>query len=515
MRDKYKKFLIYFLLFAIIFGTFNLGLVTHASSNIKADNNNSKQSKTTIEIAGNATSTDAGFLPADAPEINAEAAIVMDLDTGDILYEKNAYDRKYPASITKVMTCLLAVENGNVNDELTVSDNIMAQVEEGSSSIGLQSGEKLTLKDALYGMMLNSGNECALLIAENIGGSTEGFSQMMNDRARNLGCLDSNFVNPNGLQNENHYTTCYDMALIGQAAYQYPEFKKLISSQSYTIPETNLNVERNLWQENRLIYSGNGEYYYEYCTGGKTGYTVTALATLISFAERDGKRLVCVVMKCDPTTESYLDSIKLYNFCFNSYRMSLPLIDYEFKSKNEEKDTVLSNFYSDLNHDIPKYYVNQKYSFCVRSFINDSDIEKDIEYYSSPKGNVIGMIRFKYDGEILGETEIFINTPSILATSTDAIIDKKNAPKPQYFIVKHFKQIILLFIIIILIVLIIIIIHKIRKEIQYHNSKRRIKYFPYTKDKRRQKELEKKSKNIDKELSENESVNKENSAENN
>ena len=173
--------------------------------------------------------TDAAYLPYDAPEINAHAAIVMDLDTGDILYEKNPHERMYPASITKVLTCLIAIEQGNVNDVLTVSDSVMAQVEEGSSSIGLVAGEQLTLKDALYGMMLNSGNECALSIAEYIGGSTEGFADIMNKRAKEIGCTDTHFVNPNGLHNEDHYTSCYDMALIGHIAYQYLEFKTLIS----------------------------------------------------------------------------------------------------------------------------------------------------------------------------------------------------------------------------------------------------------------------------------------------
>ena len=215
-----------------------------------------------VEIGGNATSTDADIAPSDAPAINAEAAIVMDVDTGDVLYEKYAHEKHYPASITKVLTCLLAVENGNVNDVITVSDSVMSQVEMDSSRIGLEAGEQLTLRDALYGMMLNSGNECALSIAEHISGSVDSFSNLMNERTIELGCTDSHFINPNGIHNEDHYTSCYDMALIGCAAYQYPEFKKLISSQTYTIPETNKNEERVLWQENRLIYSGNGEYYY-------------------------------------------------------------------------------------------------------------------------------------------------------------------------------------------------------------------------------------------------------------
>ncbi len=437
-----------------------------------------------IDIAGNASAGDAGFIPADAPAINAQAAIVMDLDTGDILYEKNAHQQLYPASITKVMTCLLAVENGNVNDVITVSDSVMEQVEEGSSAIGLQSGEQLTLKDALYGMMLNSGNECALAIAEHIAGSTGAFSIMMNDRARELGCTDSNFVNPNGLQDQNHYTSCYDMALIGCAAYQYPEFKTLISSQAYTIPETNLNEERPLWQENRLIYSGNKDYYYQYCTGGKTGYTETALATLISFAERDGRRLVTVVMRCNPTTESYSDTIKLDEFCFTKYHLCKPLIDYSFSSMNIDNSIILANYYDDLNHELPKYYVNQSYSFYVRSFINDADIEKNIDVYKVPENGVAGKISFSYQGQALGETDITMTVPVVMASSTDAIVAEKNTPKPEPQIVKIAKRVIVLLSILIVLLLIVIIVAKIRKKIQYYNSKRRVRYFPRSRDPR-------------------------------
>ena len=328
-----KKYIIAILIVLLIINSFVPFTCSEAAGKVYG--------KSAVEIGGNATSTSADVAPSDAPEINAASAIVMDVDTGDILYEKYAHEKHYPASITKVLTCLLAVENGNVNDTLTVSENVMSQVEMDSSRIGLEAGEQLTLRDALYGMMLNSGNECALTIGEYLAGSTEGFADMMNERIKTLGCTDSHFVNPNGIQNEDHYTSCYDMALIGCAAYQYPEFKKLISSQTYTIPETNKNEERVLWQENRLIYSGNGEYYYQYCTGGKTGYTETALATLISFAERDGRRLVTVVMKCNPTTESYLDTIKLDEFCFNSYKLCKPLFSYDINKKNQNNILIL------------------------------------------------------------------------------------------------------------------------------------------------------------------------------
>ena len=485
-----KNFLSVLLIFLIIFG---VGCNDIYAKTLYDPSVDTKQKKypSASDIAGNATTTDAGYVPADAPEINAKAAIVMDVDTGEILYEKAAHQAMYPASITKVLTCLLAVENGNVNDVITVSGSAMNQVESGSSSIGLQAGEQLTLRDALYGMMLNSGNECALAIAEYISGSTEAFADLMNETARGLGCTDSHFVNPNGLHDPDHYTSCYDMALIGQKAYQYPEFKKLISSQSYTIPETNMNEERPLWQENRLIYSGNGEYYYEYSTGGKTGYTLDALATLISYAERDGKRLVTVVMRCDPTTDSYLDTIKLDEFCFSHYRSCKPLMDYEFNSENPKGLYILDNYYNDLDHHNIKYYINRKYSFCIRSYIDDSQIEKKVEMYPQITDDKRGKITFLYNGEVVGETEILVNKPYIEASSTDAIMnrDEEETDKGISYL-DWVKTTIIITIILIIILLTIIIVVKIRKRIQYYNSKRNIRYYPISRDARLNKKKE-------------------------
>ena len=442
------------------------------------------------EIPGNASATDAQYIPSDAPKINAQSAIVMDMDTGDILYEKDAYTKRYPASITKVLTCLLAVKYGNVNDELTVSEAVMSQVEDGSSAIGLAAGEKLTLRDALYGMMLNSGNECALTIAEHIGGSTEGFADMMNHTARELGCKASNFVNPNGLQNENHYTCAYDMALIGIAAYQYPEFKKLISSQSYEIPKTNKNDSRVLWQENRLIYEGNGEYYYQDCTGGKTGYTETSLATLISYAERDGRRLVTVVLKCDPTTESYLDTIKLDEFCFNKYKLCKPLFNYDINDKNKDDILILDNYYNDLNHELLKYYVNHNYSFYTRSYIKDEDILKRFNYYSRPEHGVAGKVEFVYNDDVIGYTDITTTVPTIIASSTDALRKVEKPESPDTKLIYYIWTAIKILIALIIVVLLIIVYIKVHKWRLMRESKRSIKYYPIKRDARRNKELE-------------------------
>ena len=462
-------------------------LCSFVNINVFARSNN-----TASTIPGNASATDADFIPSDAPKINAQSAIVMDIDTGDILFEKDAYSKRYPASITKILTCLLAVKYGNVNDELTISESVMSQVEDGSSSIGLAAGEKLTLRDALYGMMLNSGNECALAIAEHIGGSTEEFADMMNHTARELGCLSSNFVNPNGLQNDDHYTTAYDMALVGIAAYQYPEFKKLISSQSYEIPKTNKNDSRVLWQENRLIYEGNGEYYYEFCTGGKTGYTETALATLVSYAEKDGRRLITVVLKCDPTTDSYLDTIKLDEFCFNNYRLCKPLLTYDINDKNKNDILILDNYYNDLNHELLKYYVNQNYSFYVRSYIKDESILKRFTYYARPERGVAGKVEFVYDDDVIGYTDITTTIPSITATSTDALKEKEKPEDKDTRLIHYIWLIIKILIALIITALLIIIYIKVHKWRIMREAKRTIKYYPIKRDARRNKELQEK-----------------------
>ena len=275
------------------------------------------------------------------------------------------------------------------------------------------------------------------------------------------------------------------MALIGQKAYQYPEFKTLVGSQTYTIPETNLNEERVLWQENRMLYSGNGIYYYEYCTGGKTGYTMDALATLITFAEQGGKRLVCVVMRCNPTTESYLDSIKLFDYCFDKYRLCKPLSNYEFKTVNKDNSTLLENFYDDLDHSMPTYYVNKDMQFYVRSFVADDDITIDDTFYEEPIDGLAGNIRLYYTDRFLKSTDITVNVPIIEATSTDALKvthDEPEVQKTDYL--KWLKRICIVLLALILILLIIIIISKIDKWLKEKETKRKVKYFPVKRDHR-------------------------------
>ena len=448
--------------------------------------------KEVYEIPGNASEGDAAYSPSDAPGINASSAIVIDIDTGDILYEKDAFSKRFPAGMTKVMPCLLALKYGSVSDTVTVSEKIMSQVDEKSAFIEIKSGEKMSLRDAIYGMMLSPGNECALIIAENLFGSTGDTLDLMNKEAANLGCKSTHFTNLNGIHNEEHYTTCYDMALIGMAAYQYPEFKQLISRQSYTVKATNKSEERVLWEDNKLIFPFTEEYYYPNSTGGKTGYTEESLASLISFSEKDGRRFVTVVMKCDSADDSYLDTIKLNDFCYENYKLCKPLEFYNINDTNREDILLLDNYYNDLNHELLKYYVNQSYSFYVRSNIKEDEILKRMYFYPKPENNIAGQIEFVYNDEVIGKTEIFSTIPSITASSTDALKDKNNKiiqkdTSRREKIIKILR-IIIIFIIVVLVVIIIV---KIRSWQIMKKASRTVRYYPVSRDQRRQKEIEK------------------------
>ncbi len=252
------------------------------------------------------------------PAVWAESAVVMDLDSQTILYSKNMDAVKYPASITKVMTTLLAIENSSLDERVTFSENAIYGIERDSSHIGIRVGEILSMEECLYGMMLESANEVCLAVAEHISGSVDAFVELMNQRAAQLGCTNTHFTNPNGLPDENHYTTAHDMALIAQAAYSHPLFSQICQTQTYVIPKTNMCGEER-WLNNHHKMLPEGAYAYDGCTGGKTGFTQAALNTLVTFAERDGRRLVCVSLRTNGP-QIYADTAAMLDYGFQNFQ---------------------------------------------------------------------------------------------------------------------------------------------------------------------------------------------------
>lgn len=252
------------------------------------------------------------------PAVWAESAVVMDLDSSAILYSKNMDAAKYPASITKIMTALLAIENSRPDERVTFSEHAIFGIERNSSHIGIRVGEILSMEECLYGMMLESANEVCLAVAEHIGGSVEGFVAMMNQKAAELGCTNTNFTNPNGLPDENHYTSAHDMALIAKAAYDNKTFRKVCQTRYYKIPTTNVCGEER-WLNNHHKMLPEKEYSYDGCTGGKTGFTQAALNTLVTYAERNGRRLVCVSLRTNGA-QYYIDTASLLDYGFNNFQ---------------------------------------------------------------------------------------------------------------------------------------------------------------------------------------------------
>lgn len=243
--------------------------------------------------------------PDDAlPRVTARSAVVMEAKTGRVLYERNMGDRRFPASTTKIMTLIIALEKGNLDDVVKVGPH--AAGTEGST-LWLEEGDEITLRELLYGMMLHSGNDATVAVAEHIAGSVDAFARLMTDKAHEIGAKDTNFVNANGLPDDAHYTTAHDLALIASYCYTLPEFEKIVSTKEITFPWVKDDTHR-LRNENQMLWL------YEGGNGVKTGYTDAAGRCLVSAAKRDGIQLVAVVLD---SNWMWNDSILLLDYGFS------------------------------------------------------------------------------------------------------------------------------------------------------------------------------------------------------
>lgn len=252
--------------------------------------------------------------------INAESAILIDGDTGKILYEKSAYEKRAPASTTKIMTALLALEHCKTTDVATVTSEAITSVPSGYSTDLLKMGEELTIKDLLYALLLPSSNEAANVLAIHIAGTIDSFASMMNTKAMDLGCKNTHFVNPNGVHDDNHYSTAYDLSLIAKEAMKNDIFRQIVSTASYTLPNSNKysRIDRTLITTNDLIKKQSNNYY-EYAIGIKTGFTTPAKNCLVSSATKDGKTLIAVVLRSNTDNNRYNDTKTLFNYGFDNF----------------------------------------------------------------------------------------------------------------------------------------------------------------------------------------------------
>ena len=268
-------------------------------------------SYSTKEAVQTAPKTEVQVAEIEKPVVEAESVILYDVTHDRVLFEKDADSKRYPASITKILTALLVLEHAGLNETVTYSKNAVTKLESGAVTLSLQEGDKVSVKDSLYGLMLKSANEVANGLAEHVGGSISGFADMMNAKAKALGCTGTNFVNPNGLNNTNHYTTARDMAKIAKAAFENKKLCEITSTTSYKFPATKAVGARTISMGHKMLYTSDSRYY-EGIVGGKTGYTSLAGNTLITCVERDGVRMIAVILKSRST--HYTDTKALLDY---------------------------------------------------------------------------------------------------------------------------------------------------------------------------------------------------------
>lgn len=339
--------------------------------------------------------------------VQAEGAILMDADTGTVLWGQNIHNQYYPASITKVMTALLVIEKCDMDEIVTFSHDAVFNVEAGSSNAGINEGDKLSVKDCLYALLLKSANEAGNALAEHVAESREAFADMMNERAKELGCTNTHFANPSGLNDPEHYTSPYDMALIAKAAFSNPVFVEIDSTTYYKLPPNSTNKEGLAIYPGHRMMRKSTPFYYPGIVGGKTGYTTLAGNTLITCAEKNDMRLITVILK-GSTPRYWTDTKNLLDFGFENF-VSLKAAEYETTYNSVTSDLSFSG----LPIDKPEALILDPDSrIILPKTANFSDAQAELSYdvSSGDPEHSIAKINYRYNDKLVGCTYLEINS---------------------------------------------------------------------------------------------------------
>ncbi len=368
------------------------------------------------------------------PVVSAQSAILIDADSGAVLYGKNVHEKLYPASTTKLLTCLIATEKCALDEVVTFSHDAVFDAPRDSSHIAIDVGEELTMEQSLNAILIASANEVAFGVAEHIAGTWQDFAPMMNERAKELGCVDSNFVNPNGLPDENHYTSSYDLAMIGRAFFANELLCKISSTRRLELLPTDKQPDHIIEESKNQLFAGR-PFAYEYLVGSKTGYTNAARNTLVSCAQKDGLKLIAVVMVEDSPAQ-FADTVTLFNYGFSNFE-SINI------SQNETRFQIdnANFFYSDndiLGSSKPILSLNTQDCITLPKNISLENTDSAISYDVQGPGQA-AMITYNYHNQFLGSVSVdFANNPKdeyIFEVGTmqtqweETNIEKANEPK--------------------------------------------------------------------------------------
>ena len=357
----------------------------------------------------------------------SEAGIVMDLDSGAVLFAQNIHVQEYPASITKLLTALVVVENTSMDEQVTFSHDAVYNVESGSGNkLQLEEGDVLSVKDCLYVMLLQSSNQAANALAEHVGGSREAFADMMNEKAASLGCRESHFVNPSGLNDPEQLTSAYDMAQIGAAVFGNPTLLEICSTTSATLPPTINNPNgRTYSMEHKLVVTGDSsdENYYPSAVAGKTGYTSLAGQTLVTYAEQDGRRQVAVTLKSTQRTH-YSDTKTILDFGFARFKnVSVAENETDYVT-GEEPVTIGDETYSPSD-----LYLDEKAVVTLPNDAKFSDADKYLQTEipaSHPEGAVARII-YTYNDRQIGVAWVYSTKAASAPVSAEDGTDNETA----------------------------------------------------------------------------------------
>ena len=393
-----KKIIFVFLLFTIL----AINTVSYANIDEHEIIDINEIKKETIETVAKTT---------EEPKLNARVGLIFDRNSKTILYEKNGLKQVPMASTTKIMTAIVVLENSNLNDIVTISKKAAGT---GGSRLGLKINDKITVHDLLYGLMLKSGNDAAVALAEHVGGGIEGFADMMNKKASEMGLVNSHFVTPHGLDQDRHYTTAYELACMADYALNIPKFKEIVNSKSYNIT---INARSSLiGNTNELLGSLNGVY------GVKTGFTNGAGRCLVTACKRYDLDIITVVLGADTKKIRTLDSIKLIEYAYKNYEV----IDIEknikeqfenWKYLNEKRIYINKAKQNNINLEIEN--LNYSKITVKKTEIDNVKIEINSLYYLDAPVE---------EGRIIGNAKVQINGKTIanLNIKNKQMIEKKN-----------------------------------------------------------------------------------------
>ena len=333
------------------------------------------------------------------PNLNAESALLMDAKTGQVLYSKEANKKQFPASTTKVLTALVVLDNAKLTDVVTVGKN--PPFADGSS-IGLKEGEKFTVETLLTGLLLESGNDCAEALAEYVGGTTSNFVKMMNEKAKALGCNDSNFENPSGLPNDKHVSTAYDLALILKEAIKNPDYINISRKISVELPPSNLDKEKRWANNHNHLINKNSKYYYKYALAGKSGYTDVARHTFVISAQKDNRTLIATFLKAEDKNKNFEDMANLLDYGFNNFT------EISLYKKNQNIENIKLN----NNMNLPIYIDRDILISAPNSEINkvnttlQYELPKNIKRKPLKLGETITTADILVDGHLLTKVNL-------------------------------------------------------------------------------------------------------------